>query len=403
MPSTLWPYVFLFLGVVSVLLTLNARWPARRGYLIAPSFFAALLTAELPQLHLGFQLVATAALVRVTDLSSWPSRLGLGLSALSCLGLAWMTVESLRAKRVVESALAELRLQEQPEREPVPLTAIAMPFWLRDAKVERIGNLRYGPYGRRNFLDVYRPRSGAKNAPVILQIHGGAWVVGDKRQQGLPLMLHMAKKGFVCVAINYRLSPRSRFPDHLVDCKRALAWIRENIAEYGGDPSRIIVTGGSAGGHLAALVALTANDPRYQPGFEEVDTSVRACVPVYAPYDLAELLGHRKGTEAPMVERLARWVMGATVDEAPELYREASPLALVHENAPPFFVIHGTHDNLVPVAQARRFVETLRTRTKAQVAYVELAGAPHAFDVFHSLRTETVVRSIERFATWAAS
>lgn len=403
MPSFVWPYLFLFVGAVSFLLTLNARWPARRGYLIAPSFFAALLTAELPQLHLGMQLVAAGLLAYVADLSTWPARLGLGLSVVSCLGLVWMTVESLRARKAVENALAELRLPNHSAREPLPITSLAMPFWLRDPKVERIGNLRYGPYGRRNFLDIYRPRGGVKNAPVLLQIHGGAWVVGDKRQQGLPLMLHMAKKGFVCVAINYRLSPRSRFPDHLVDCKRALAWIRENIAEYGGDPSRIIVTGGSAGGHLAALVALTANDPRYQPGFEEVDTSVRACVPVYAPYDLGELLGNRKGGEAQVVERLARWVMGATVDEAPELYRDASPLALVHENAPPFFVIHGTHDNLVPVVQARRFVETFRARAKASVAYVELTGAPHAFDVFHSLRTTTVVRSIERFASWAAS
>jgi len=402
MPAVPWPFLFLFVGVVSILLTLNARWPARRGVLIAPSFFAAWLTAELTLFHLGFQVVATAFFVQMAGVSSWPAQLGFGLSALSCLGLGWMTVESLRARAVVDGALEELRLASQAERETLPLTSLALPFWLRDPKVERVGNLRYGPYGSRNLLDVYRPRAGVTNAPVILQIHGGAWILGDKRQQGLPLVLHMAKKGFVCVAINYRLSPRSRFPDHLVDCKRALAWIRENIAQYGGDPSRIIVTGGSAGGHLAALVALTANDPRYQPGFEEVDTSVRACVPVYAPYDLAALFGNRRGQEQAIVERLARWVMGATADEAPEAYQAASPLAQVHEDAPPFFVIHGTHDNLVPVAQARRFVETLRERTTASVAYVELAGAPHAFDVFHSLRTTTVVRSIERFATWAA-
>lgn len=398
-----WPFLFLFVGVASILLTLNARWPARRGYLIGPSFLAAWLTTELTLFHLGFQLLATAILVQMAGMSTWPSQLGFGLSSLSCLGLVWMTVESLRSEAVVEGALEELRLTSEAAREALPLTSLALPFLLRDRRVERIGNLRYGPYGSRNLLDVYRPRSGATNAPVLLQIHGGAWIVGDKRQQGMPLVLHMAKKGFVCVAINYRLSPRSRFPEHLVDCKRALAWIRENIADYGGDPSRVIVTGGSAGGHLAALMALTPNDPRYQPGFEEVDTSVRACVPVYAPYDLAELLGRRDGTEKAVVERMARWVMGATADEAPDAYREASPLAHVREDAPPFFVIHGTHDNLVPVSQARRFVESLRGCAKASVAYVELEGAAHAFDVFHSLRTTTVVRSIERFATWAAN
>jgi len=398
-----WPSLFLFAGVVSILLTLNARWPARRGFLIGPSFLAAWLTTELTLFHLGFQFVATGFFVKMAGMNTLPAQLGFGLSSLSCLGLAWMTVESLRSKAVVESALEELRLTSEAARESLPLTSLALPFLLRDRKVERIGNLRYGPYGRRNFLDVYRPRSGVTNAPVLLQIHGGAWIVGDKRQQGMPLVLHMAKKGFVCVAINYRLSPRSRFPDHLVDCKRALAWIRENIEDYGGDPSRVIVTGGSAGGHLASMMALTPNDPRYQPGFEEVDTSVQACVPVYAPYDLAELLGQRNGTEKALVERMARWVMGATPDESPEAFREASPLTHVHEDAPPFFVIHGTHDNLVPVSQARRFVESLRAKAKASVAYVELSGAPHAFDVFHSLRTTAVVRSIERFATWAAT
>ncbi len=103
-------------------------------------------------------------------------------------------------------------------------------------------------------------------APVLLQIHGGAWVIGNKDQQGMPLMYHLADKGWVCVAINYRLSPRATWPDHLVDCKRALAWIREHIAEYGGDPDYVVVTGGSAGGHLTAMMGLTANDPAYQPG-----------------------------------------------------------------------------------------------------------------------------------------
>ena len=86
-------------------------------------------------------------------------------------------------------------------------------------------------------------------------------------------MPHLAAQGWVCVAINYRLAPRDPFPAHIVDVKRAIAWIREHIAEYGGDPSYLAITGGSAGGHLAALAALTPNDPAYQPGFEDADTS----------------------------------------------------------------------------------------------------------------------------------
>ncbi len=89
----------------------------------------------------------------------------------------------------------------------------------------------------------------------------------------------------MCVAINYRLSPRATWPAHIVDCKRAVAWVREHIAEYGGDPGFIAVSGGSAGGHLSSLLALTPNQPEWQPGFEDMDTSVDACLPFYGVYD----------------------------------------------------------------------------------------------------------------------
>lgn len=403
MAPVLWPLIFLFTSFWGALFTLNALRPLRGGLLVGFSFFAAWLTAELALWAIGFQAIAVAFFLRVGGLEAWPGLIALLLTTLSAMGLGWILVTARRSTSITDRALVELVEELSPAKSAsLPIQKLLLPFYLRDAKVERIGNLRYGPYGRRNLLDIYRPKEGVRFAPVLLQIHGGAWIVGDKRQQGLPLMLHMAKRGFVCVAINYRLSPRSAFPDHLIDVKRALAWIRENIEAYGGDPSRVIVTGGSAGGHLASMLALTPNDPRYQPGFEDVDTSVLACVPVYGAYDLAELLGPRRSYEHAIVERLSRWVMGKTVSEAPEAYREASPMARVNEKAPPFFVIHGTLDNLVPVSQARAFVEALRGATKSKVAYAELPGAPHAFDVFHSMRTAQVVESIERFATWAA-
>ena len=83
------------------------------------------------------------------------------------------------------------------------------------------------------------PREGG--FPVLLQVHGGAWVIGEKEQQAKPLMYHMAQRGWVCVAINYRLSPKAAFPAHIVDVKKAIAWIREHIGEYGGNPDFIVV------------------------------------------------------------------------------------------------------------------------------------------------------------------
>ena len=120
----------------------------------------------------------------------------------------------------------------------------------------------------------------------MVYIHGGAWMIGEKREQGKPMMYELVARGWVCVAINYRLSPKATWPDHIVDAKRAVAWVKEHIDEYGGDPSFVAVSGGSAGGHLCALLALSAGDPTFQPGFEEADTTVQACVPFYGVMDL---------------------------------------------------------------------------------------------------------------------
>ena len=132
-------------------------------------------------------------------------------------------------------------------------------------------------------------------APVLIQIHGGAWTIGTKEQQGLLLMNRMAQQGWICVSANYRLAPKHSFPTQIVDVKRAIAWVHENIEEYGGDPSYIAITGGSAGGHLAALAALTPGLQDYQPGFEDSDTSISACVPFYGVYDMAGLTETQNG------------------------------------------------------------------------------------------------------------
>jgi acetyl esterase/lipase len=260
--------------------------------------------------------------------------------------------------------------------------------------VRRIADVRYADgAGRRHLADVYIPRDGVENAAVLLQIHGGGWVIGNKEEQGLPLMTHLSARGWVCVAPNYPLSPKATWPEHLIAIKQSLAWIRSNIADYGGDPSYVVVTGGSAGGHLAAMVALTANDPRYQPGFEDVDTSVRACVPFYGAYDLANILDTKAG------EREYNHFLAPTLFKSHDrdVARAASPLSQVRSDAPPFFVIHGRNDSLVNVAEARELVRRLRETSDSVVAYAELPGAQHAFDVFASIRSAHVIRAVERF------
>jgi acetyl esterase/lipase len=234
---------------------------------------------------------------------------------------------------------------------------------------------------------------------VLLQVHGGGWTMGSKDQQGIPLMQRMAERGWVCVAVNYRLAPRDPFPAQIVDVKRAIAWVKDHIEEYGGDPSYVVVTGGSAGGHLTALAALTPNDPAYQPGFETKDTRVQAAVPFYGVYDLAGATG--LGNALLMRDRyLAPRVVQRAWDDDPEVFERGSPILRVTEDAPDFFVLHGARDSLVAVEQARLFVAALRETSKSTVAYAEFPGTQHAFDVFPSIRSEHVVRAVERYLEW---
>ncbi len=401
-------WAFLAASLVGAAFTLNAYFPRlRRGVLIVPSFFAGWLTSELAAHHIAWQVVATLAFSFAGALGAWPGWLGLGISAVSWLALGALIVQARATDAQVEAALLEglgagYREQFPPElRErlalPFSRRRLLVPFHLHNREhVRRTRNIEYVPGGgHRNQLDVYAPQCGARNAPVLLQIHGGAWIIGNKREQALPLMNHLAANGWICVATNYRLSPRATFPDHLVDVKRALHWVRENIAGFGGDPDFVVATGGSAGGHLSSLLALTANDPEYQPGFEGVDTSVRACVPFYGVYDFTNRLGHPtdRGLETFLAER----VMKRHIDDDRGAYERASPVFRTHGDAPPFYVVHGTHDSLAPVADAREFTRLLRENSRSPVVYAELPRAQHAFEIFHSPRTAHVVRSVDRF------
>jgi len=401
---------FLVVSIVGLLFTLNALRPVRRPvFLLGFSFFSAWLTTELALFHLVWQVAVTGAFVAAGALGSWPGRLGLALTCLSWLGLISMVAVALRTRAVMDAALRDALAGGYDDndngsegRRGVTWRRV---LWANPRRpgVQRLRDLSYVDDGeRRHRLDLYRPRVPVTGAPVLLQIHGGAWMIGSKEQQGLPLMYQLAQHGWICVAINYRLSPRATWPEHLLDCKRALAWVKQHIAEYGGDPDRVVVTGGSAGGHLSAMVGLTANDPRFQPGFEAVDTSVRAFVPLYAPFDFTDREGLR-GRRDPLRRALERHIVKRRREEEFAIFDLASPMSHVRGGVPPCLVVHGALDTLVPVAEARHFVGLLRTVSTAPVAYAELPGAHHAFDVFASIRSTLVVDGIERFASWAVN
>jgi acetyl esterase/lipase len=360
----------------------------------------------LPAFALGWLTVADTALHLKPRRRS---PLGLLLATASTAGLAHLIHQSQQVRVLAEGSLVEGlggdysdRVGPRPAEVDLktPWRRLVNPFNLKNPAVTVDKNIRYTDAGARGLLDVYRPAGReVSGAPVLLQVHGGAWTVGRKDQQGIPLMQRMAERGWVCVAINYRLAPRDPFPAQIVDVKKAIAWVKEHIAEYGGDPSYVVLTGGSAGGHLTALAALTPNDPAYQPGFEDADTSVQAAVPFYGVYDFAGATGLRNALEM-RDGFLAPKVVKRTWHEDPEVFEAGSPILRVTDQAPDFFVLHGSRDSLVSVEQARLFVAKLRERSRASVAYAEFPGAQHAFDVFPSIRSEHVVRAVERYLTW---
>ena len=398
---------FLLSGLASAASTANALRPAARfGPVSIPSFADGLPHSELPLPYGTFEVGLAALLARGGGTRGWQGKVGLAAHAASLAGLVAIDRRARSANGILEQALVDAlgadyrsRIKEPFSPAPeVPLTRkqLLAPNMQMRKRYLSARNVPYGDAGMRNHLDVWKRADlpADAKAPVLFQVHGGAWTVGMKEGQAEPLMAHLAERGWVCVTTNYRLSPKATWPDHIVDVKRALAWTRATIAEHGGDPDFIVITGGSAGGHLSSLAALTPNLADFQPGFEDADTSVAAAVPFYGVYDFV----NRDGTgRADMEGMLSKYVFKSSLDDDRARWEQASTMTHVGPDAPPFFVLHGTNDSLVPVEQARSFVAMLREESKEPVAYAELPGAQHAFDIFPSVRASAAVHAVERF------
>jgi acetyl esterase/lipase len=387
--------MFLAVGASGALLSFNTLRPrfTRPGFAVI-SFFAGWLRGELALHALVFEALIAGILTWAGGLLTWPGKIGAVLVCISMTLNILSLRKSLSSRGAVEDALVEFLCQESVAAR-FSWRSLIFPAPLRPSGVERLRNVVYHTEGRRRLrLDVYRRRGSVDTKrPALVFVHGGAWMIGNKAQQGRPLLHHLAGKGWVCFSVEYRLSPRATFPEHLVDVKRSIAWVRQHAGEYGVDPAFIVACGNSAGGHLAALAALTPGAS--QPGFEEADTSVAACVTLYAVYDLGNRHGHwpHRGLQ----ELLERFVLKARLRDHPALFEAASPIAHVGARAPAFLVVHGDADSMIPVEEARRFVAALRGVSARPCVYIEVPGAQHAFDVFPSVRTLNLVRGIEAF------
>jgi acetyl esterase/lipase len=333
------------------------------------AFWFGFLVNELPFVAMAWLVAATVIAGVQGDLGTTLGLVGLAIAVVTLGGLVVVVRRALLAAPVLERALADAGFGTTAiGRQRRWARIVLWPFPTRGRKVERISDIEYGNAGRGNRLDLYRPRRRRPDGPTLVHLHGGAFRIGNKSREARPLLHRLAGHGCVCISANYRLAREATFPDPLIDVKRVIAWVRANGPAYGADPGRLILAGSSAGAHLASVAALTPNEPALQPGFERVDTSIDAVVGLYGYY------GPIATTGPP---------------SSPEDYAPA--------DRPPFLVVHGANDTLVLVEDARHFVDHLRATSERPIAYAELPGAQHDFDLVHSIRFEAVVDAIEAF------
>jgi acetyl esterase/lipase len=245
-------------------------------------------------------------------------------------------------------------------------------------------DLAYVPGGHeRQHLDLYLPAEPDGPLPVIVWVHGGSWRTGSKdRCPALPLV----GKGYAVASLNYRLSQHAAFPAQIADCKTAIRWLRSHAREYGLDPEHIGAWGASAGGHLVALLGTAGGLKELEGKGENLDQSskVQAVCDWFGPTDFRGL-GNSTNADNPVAR-----LLGGPVSEKKELAALASPLAHVSKDAPPFLIMHGDQDQLVPLSASERLAEALK-KAGVEVTLRTLADAGHGGAAFLSADTRNIV------------
>jgi acetyl esterase/lipase len=356
--------------------TVNAlRRPVPPDRRLPPLWLPAMLVSELAPIYfVGRSLIAVFFLA--LGAADRPIGIaGLGLFLASQVGLVVLMWRGVAAARHTGHSPAWWTLFKTWERLPDGVErGVEIPYW---------DSLTLDSYGR----------AGLAQAPTLVYVHPGSWMRGRPGRQARAMFHRLAARGWLVLDIRYPLSPDATFPEHLIGVKRAVAWAKSEGRRLGADPGRVVISGGSSGAHLAALAALTAGKPGLQPGFDDADVSVAACVVFYGIYDL--LIRNPTRFDWPFI---AKTVMKARATDAPELYELGSPVDQVHPEAPPFLVVHGEYDSVVLAAESEHFVSALRA-SEVDVEYLEVPGAQHGFDAIASIRSRAVANRCVEWLT----
>jgi acetyl esterase/lipase len=240
------------------------------------------------------------------------------------------------------------------------------------AEFEVQKDVAYLPDGRAERADLYLPanRAPKDRSPAVLLIHGGGWTTGDKAEEReVNIATNLVKAGYVVMSINYVLSDKCQvtWPQNVYDCKTAVRWLRKNAERLQIDADHIGVIGGSAGGHLAAFLAVTKPEHKFDPEgpYGEYSCRVQCAVDLYGP---VEFMSYKPNL--PM--------FGKTREAAPELYKVASPINYATKDLPPILILHGTADKSVSLEQSKAFAAALE-KAGAPYKFEIVEGAPHTF------------------------
>lgn len=265
---------------------------------------------------------------------------------------------------------AVAQAQQQPPRPPnLPSTIDFLP------------NVEYAkPDGKPQYLDLYVAKEPTGKLPVIVAIHGGGWTGGDKRG---PEILPLLNFGYAVVSINYRLSQVAQFPAQIQDCKAAIRWVRAHADEYHLDADHVGVWGGSAGGHLVALLGTTAGNKELEgdEGDAQFSSRVQAVCDFFGPSDFLSINKqappdtaiHHDAPDSPEAK-----LIGGAIPDNQEKAKAASPVFYVTSEAAPFLIMHGDIDKLVPLAQSEELRDTLQN-SKVEASLYIIGGQGHGF------------------------
>lgn len=369
-----WLGAILLLG--GGLLGVTAVWNAARPIVdptrrYSPAWLPAMVVTELAPLFLVLHLAVLGVGLTLGGWSNRGGRVGAAVLVASTLLLGWVIVRSWRGVRRLR------RHHVDGVVHPAPGFAglIGRPIPTPRGVVER----HRIEWREGLTLDLVRPDDDRTDLPVLVYAHGGGWTGGDPQRQARDLYHALARAGWATLGIRYPLAPHATVEQQIETVRDAVRWARTELGEHGVAATTVALAGGSAGGHLAASAALTAG----------VDAErVAACVGIYGIYDMA----NRNRLRAPW-GMIPNTVMRARYDEQPERYRAVSPIDQDVSDSPPFLVVHGTRDTLVPIAEGEQFVQVLRSAGRP-VDVVPVHGAEHAFDALSSRTSRTAAAAI---------